>query len=316
MQGKFDESILVLSKKFHRPIRARAFEADKLPARRERDGFLDLNMLPFGFQQKHALLCARFIEGILEERTAVIDVLHLLRLMEMPQSDVVELFEDGERNGACAAEVDVAFALAHFAARREEVRQEDMRHSAPEPLFPRRDPTGNFFRVALLRLLLFEPRFVGIGQRVDVKTFSALIFKDKKILPRHDGADRAVAPERKMPPSAPEEIDAVLLRNGRSGSEADAVVMISRNDDDGAIFPRELLDGMKKNFLRFGGRELSIEYVSRNEHDGDVFLLCDAQELVKRFDLFGQTVSVHEPLADMPIRCLENVHPEKCVLMP
>ena len=74
--------------------------------------------------------------------------------------------------------------------------------------------------------------------------------------------------------------------------------------------------GVIRNFLRFGGREISIEYVPCNEHDGDIFLLCDARKLVKRFDLFGQTVSVHEPFTDMPIRCLENVHPEKCVLMP
>ena len=193
--------------------------------------------------------------------------------------------------------------------------QQDVRHAAVKARLPRGDPAGDLFGVAFFRLFFFEARLVGIGQRVDVDALTLFILKDEKVFARFDGADGAVALQREMPPSASEEIDAVLFCNGRGGRQADAVVVVPRDDDDCALCPRKLFDGMEKGLLCFGGRKIGIENIARDEHDGDILLLGDAGKLMKRFDLFGQTVPVHEPLADMPIRCVENVHPEKCVLM-
>ena len=85
--------------------------------------------------------------------------------------------------------------------------------------------------------------------------------------------------------------------------------MIPGDDDDRSVFPRKLFDGVKKDLLRFGRRKIGVEYIPRDEHDGDVLLPADGDELFECLDLFGQAVPVHEPLADMPIRCVENVHP-------
>ena len=194
--------------------------------------------------------------------------------------------------------------------------KENVRHSARKPRLAARDPARDLLGIALLRLLLFEARLVGIRERVDVELFAPLIFDDEVVLPRLHGADGTGASEREVPAPAPEEVDAVFLGNGCGRCETDAVVVVPGNDDDRPLLPRQFLDGTEEDLLRLCGRQVGIEHVPRDEHDGDVLLLCDFGKFAEGVDLFGEAVPVHEPLPDMPIRCMENVHPENASFSP
>ena len=83
--------------------------------------------------------------------------------------------------------------------------------------------------------------------------------------------------------------------------------MISRDGNDRPSLC-QLFDGGKKRFLRFGGRKESVEYVPRDEDEIDVLAVADPGEFVKRRPLLGQTLSVHQPFADVPVGCVKDLH--------
>ena len=87
--------------------------------------------------------------------------------------------------------------------------------------------------------------------------------------------------------------------------------MVSADQHDGAPLPRHALHGTEKHFLRIGGRHERIEYVSRHKDEIDITRLTDAHDFVKRRNLFGQALAIHEPLADMPVGSVKNVHKKK-----
>ena len=88
---------------------------------------------------------------------------------------------------------------------------------------------------------------------------------------------------------------------GAGSRKPNAVIVVSRDDDDSTRIARKLLDGTKKDLFRFGGRKIGIENIPRDEHDGDLSLPADRSKLMERLDLFGEAISVHEPFPDMPI---------------
>ena len=61
-----------------------------------------------------------------------------------------------------------------------------------------------------------ESGLVRIGQSIDERSFSTLVFKDGKTFARPDGADFPMRSQRDFTPQIPDDIDAEFLRQ-RSG---------------------------------------------------------------------------------------------------
>ena len=78
--------------------------------------------------------------------------------------------------------------------------------------------------------------------------------------------------------------------------------------DNGALSPRDFFHRAEKRFFRFRGRQISIENVSRYEYDVHVFGFANFGNFIKSGNLFGQTFRVHQPLSDMPIGGMKDVH--------
>ena len=186
-----------------------------------------------------------------------------------------------------------------------------MRHSSRKARVAAFYPAAELVRITLLRFFLFQARFIRIGQRVDVDTLPLRIFHDEVAFARRNGANRAPSSAIRDLLSAPEQIDPLLCgKRGRS-SQPYAVIMISADEYDCPPFAGNTGDRMKKRLFRFSRRHIGIEHVSGNEHKVDRPFIADACDLIKGGDLFGQALTIHKPLADMPVGGVKNVHTEK-----
>ncbi len=308
MKGEFDERVPVISFKERNAFLGTVrFETYELFSAFHADLFGDDDILPLCLEEIDAFIGV-FIKRILQERTRVVRIPDRLPLVQMSESNVAVFGEYRCGNGSYSAEVDVPFAVTDLSARDEKVGHDDVRHVPPVCLVPLCDPAGDALRIAFVRLFLFEPRFVGIGKDIDVDLLPRGIFDDKISLPRFHSADGTVSPDfgKKGLPAV--NIDAVTLGKGRRGREADAVVVVSADDDDRTRFPRKLLDGTEKQLLRFRRGKKGIKDVPRDEDEVDVLFLADLRKEIKRSRLFGEPFPLEDPLSEVPIGCVQNSH--------
>ena len=111
--------------------------------------------------------------------------------MQMPERRKRVRRKTVDGNDARAAELNIALALARRAACGKEVRQQNVRNALSARLCAAGDPARDLFGVRFLRFFLFQARLVGVRERVHIEPLARLVFKQKIVLTRPDGAHAA-----------------------------------------------------------------------------------------------------------------------------